>query len=110
MITDVTGVFDIFLLVRGVGNTRLLEGQYLDQRSDKNPVGYMALDDGKILTWENIDNDCRQRQVMLKWRVDMPAPWAQLRITNVTAEALGGVYSADAASGFFFGGTLVAAT
>ena len=110
MITDVTGVFDMYMLVRGVGNMRLLEGQYLDQRGDKLPMGYTALDDGKLLTWENIDNNCRQQQVMLQWRVDMPAPWAQLRITNVTAEALGGVYSADAASGFFFGGTLVAAT
>lgn len=109
MITDTTGVFDMFMLVRGVGNTRLLEGQYLDQRGVSVP-GYTALDDGKLMTWENIDNNCRQRQVQLEWRVDMPGPWAQLRITNVTAEALGGVYSADTASGFFFGGTLVAAS
>lgn len=96
--------FDAYLLTRGAGNRRWLYGQY----NDMNPVaaqsvipGYSATDGGRLLTWGVGDHTCVERVVEMQPRLVCEAPWAQVRIHDITCDPIGGPMSADPWSEYF---------
>jgi hypothetical protein len=95
--------FDAYLLTRGVGNRRWLYGQY----NDMNPIaakkgeGYVSLDGGRLLQWNVSDHTCEERLVEMQHRLVCEAPWAQVRIQNITCNVIGGPLSTDPWSEYF---------
>jgi hypothetical protein len=91
--------FDAYLLTRGVGGRRWLYGQY----NNMTPVAakitdgmYTAVDGGRILTWgEPRDMTCEERIAEMQPRLVLEAPWAQVRISDINCDALGGPITSD---------------
>jgi hypothetical protein len=96
--------FDAYLLTRGAGNRRWLYGQYNNMTpvAGKVPGGlYQATDGGRLLTWGVGDHTCVERVVEMQPRLILEAPWAQVRIHDVSCDNLGGPQSADPWSEYF---------
>ena len=94
--------FDAYLLTRGIGNRRWLYGQY----NNMNPVSarspeYRATDGGRLLEWDVEDHTCVERVVEMQPRLVLEAPWAQVRISDISCDALGGPLSGDPWSEYF---------
>lgn len=94
--------FDAYVLTRGVGNERLLRGQYnnmarvqRDAAGLATEVDYMATDGGRLLTWSNSDHTCIQQIVEMQPRLVMNGPWAQARIQDIHCTQPGPMYSPD---------------
>lgn len=98
----ITGTI-IFLTPR-VGNTKLLEIQMKDMNQiNRLETGeeYMVMDNGRFLSWNTVDHTCYRVNMEMQWRIDMPAPWAQMVITNVAADSIFGAISSDPLSPYF---------
>ena len=98
--------FDAYLLTRGIGNRRWLYGQYNDlSKAAAAPADsqgeFQSTDGGKLLTWGVGDHTCTERIVEMQPRLVLEAPWAQVRISNITCDALGGPLSTDPWSEYF---------
>lgn len=108
---SVTDTSDIYILTPTVGSTPLLRIQTKDMsQANKvvNGADFKVTDQNRILSWENWDNTCYQVSTELQWRVYMPAPWAQMRITNVACDTPLGQISGDPLSAAFIETNLVA--
>lgn len=97
-------LFDAYLLTRGVGGRRWLYGQF----NNMNPVAakmaggeYSAIDGGRILTWNVEDHTCEERVAEMQPRLICEAPWAQVRISDVSCTTLAGPISVDPWSEYF---------
>jgi hypothetical protein len=101
------GTFDVYLLSRGVGNWRWLYGQYNNMNlvaplaSSKTGLAYSALDGGRIMQWTKAQNLCLEQIVEMQPRIVLEAPWAQVRIQNVTCNIVGSPFSGDPNSYYF---------
>ena len=96
--------FDAYLLTRGVGSRRWLYGQFnnMNPVAAKMPGGeYSATDGGRILTWMDEDETCAKRVAEMQHRLVLEAPWAQVRISDISCNALGGPISTDPWSTYF---------
>lgn len=110
---DQSGYTDMYLLTPTVGNTPLLRIQVKDMSeatriTERGTDVFRVTDQNRVLSWENWDNTCYQVSSELQWRVYLPAPWAQMRITNVTCDTPLGEISPDPLSSVFIEGNLVA--
>lgn len=111
---SVTDTSDIYILTPTVGNTPLLRIHTKDmsqanQITASSPVPmFRVTDQNRVLSWENWDNTCYQVHTELQWRVYLPAPWAQMRITNVACDTPLGQISPDPLSAAFIESNLVA--
>jgi len=82
-------VSDLYVMVRQIGATPILWGQYIDMRqpaarfSEVAEQHYKATDDGKFLSYWKTDNECIQNTVVFRPNIYIKAPWAQARIQNV---------------------------
>ena len=99
-------LFDAYLLVRGVGNRRWLYGQYNDlSKAAAMPADsageFRATDGGRLLTWGVGDHTCSERIVEMQPRLVCEAPWAQVRIHDISCDPIGGPLSADPWSEYF---------
>jgi hypothetical protein len=95
---------DAYLLTGRIGSVRLMNGQYFDQGSAVTAYPeamYSVTDGGRLLTWLNRSQTCVQREVQMKPRLLMWAPWAQVRIENITCATPGGVLSPDPWSAYY---------
>ena len=101
------GTFDVYLLSHGVGNWRWLYGQYNNMNlvaplaSTKTGLAYSALDGGRILQWTKVQNRCMEQIAEMQPRIVCEAPWAQVRIENVTCKLVAGPFSGDPNSYYF---------
>jgi hypothetical protein len=99
-------LFDAYLLTRGVGNRRWLYGQYNDlSKAAAAPADsageFQSTDGGRLLTWGVGDHTCTERVVEMQPRLILEAPWAQVRISDISCTPIGGVLSADPWSEYF---------
>lgn len=93
----------IFLTTR-VGNTKLIDIQVKDMRQVANlETGeeFITMDNGRFLSWNTVDHTCYRVNMEMQWRIDMPAPWAQMVIENVRADSIFGPLSTDPLSPYF---------
>jgi hypothetical protein len=101
----------ILILTPNVGNTPLVRIQVKDMSAvaATPPAGseYMVSDNSRILSWKTLDHTCYRIHTELQWRVDMPGPWAQMKIIDVACDSIYGAKSGDPLSTFFFEGNLV---
>lgn len=94
---------DMYMLVRGVGSTVMIEGQFNNMtRTAANHRKFEASDGGRFLHWEEDDHTCLQHIVELQPRIISWAPWANVRIQNVTVTANNGHTSPDPLETSFF--------
>lgn len=96
---------DIYLLVRSLGGQPVLRGQLNDLTGvarREASRGYSTYDAGRILTWDNLDNMCRQLQAEMRPRLLNRAPWAQVRFQHVVCDNILGTTSVDPLSPFFY--------
>jgi hypothetical protein len=110
---SVTDTSDIYILTPTVGTTPLVRIQVKDMSealrvTDKSGTEFRVTDQNRVLSWENWDNTCYQVNSEMQWRVYMPAPWAQMRITNVACDTILGQISGDPLSPAFIEGNLIA--
>lgn len=103
---------DIYFLVRRLGTTTVLQGQYwpadLGADAVNNVAGYRlfnveAFQGGRALRWIKQDNTCVQPCLMFRPRIWYSAPWAQGKIENVCVSVQFNPQSADPASRYFLG-------
>lgn len=94
--------FDAYVLTRGVGNERLLRGQYNDmERGARDAVSagatntFVATDGGRFLTWAQNDHTCLEQIVEMQPRLVVNGPWAQARIQDIVCRQPGPVISSD---------------
>lgn len=91
---------DIYMLTGRIGGQRLINGQYLDMRNVPG-AGYPGaekfeyLDGGRLLTWMETDETCVSQRVEFRPRLLSWAPWAQIRIEDVSCATVGGPMSPD---------------
>lgn len=95
--------FDAYLLTRGVGSRRWLYGQYNNMNlvAAKMAGEFMSIDGGRILTWNVEDHTCEERVAEMQPRLVLEAPWAQVRIADISCDAIGGPLSTDPWSEYF---------
>ena len=102
----VSGFDDIYILTPSVGNTPLVRTQIKKMSraldiTDKSGTMFRVTDQDRILSWESWDHTCYTVSAEMQWRVYMNAPWAQMRIMNVSCDTpLGGI-SGDPLSDLF---------
>lgn len=105
---------DMYILTPTVGNTPLFRIQTKDMSNINTTTGqspipqFRVTDQNRILSWENWDNTCYQVHTEMQWRLYMPGPWAQMRITNVSCNGVFGEISPDPLSAAFIESNLVA--
>jgi hypothetical protein len=91
--------FDAYLLTRGVGNRRWLYGQYNNMNLVAAKMAgegeFMSIDGGRVLTWNVHDHTCEERVAEMQPRLVLEAPWAQVRIADVSCDVIGGPLSTD---------------
>lgn len=93
---------DMYMLTRRAGNTRLLNGQYLDmRRADLSDGGLLPMENGKFLGGIERTYACIQHWMEMQPRLYMPAPWAQVKFENVVAAMPGGHISPDPLSSYY---------
>lgn len=101
------GTFDAYLLTKGVGPWRWFYGQYNNMNpvaaltSSKTGLNYAALDGGRVLQWAKSQNTCLEEIVEMQTRLVCEAPWAQVRIQDISCSLVGGPISADPNSPYF---------
>lgn len=102
---DEDGLADIFILNRGPETMPFIKGQYSDNAPAvaEDPNKFSTTDNNMLLTWVEWAHTCFERSVQMQWRMLMPAPWAQIRITGVPRSSLSPTISLDPKSTFFFG-------
>lgn len=80
---------DAYILFRAVGNQRLWEGQFLSpngalsEMPELSSKGYFAAGERTIGLYET-DNMCKQMKLWQYPRIFCRAPWAQIRIQNIS--------------------------
>ena len=96
--------FDMYLLTGQVGAIKTLQGQYNDMAkvATKHPALYDATDGGRVLTWLDNDETCAKRVVEMQPRLLSWAPWANVRIQNVTSALVNGPVGPDPTESSFF--------
>lgn len=109
---SITGNSDIYILTPSVGNTPLIRTQVKDMGQvagvSQGEYQFRVTDNNRVLSWETSDHTCYQAHAEMQWRVYMPAPWAQMRITNVSCDTPLGAMSGDPLSDVFIEQNLVA--
>lgn len=105
---------DIYLLVRRIGNRRVMQGQYIPMDLGADAVaqyaGYNyfqteAMQGGRALRWFKYDNACVKPCLLIRPRVYLETPWAQGVIQNVCVNPQFNPMSPDPQSNYFFGTT-----
>lgn len=100
--------FDAYLLTRGVAGRRWLYGEYNNMTPVAAKVGdKISLDGGKLLQWNEEDHTCEKRLVEMQPRLVLEAPWAQVRIHDITCDVVGGPLTSDPWGGEYFPYTCV---
>lgn len=91
------GTADFYLLIKGSNGNDFLYGEYKDNRPtvQAKPNKYATTDNGMLLTWAYEDQTCERRVVQGRFRLHMPAPFAQVRIQNVPYEGILSPLSSD---------------
>lgn len=85
------GTADWYLLVKGNSGVPFMYGEYKDNAptiSGDRQGRYATTDGNMLLTWSTYDETCSYRVVQMQPRLQMPAPWAQVRIQNVPYEGV----------------------
>lgn len=102
---DEEGNADILIMNRGPSTMPFIKGQYSDNTAAvaEDPNKFSTTDNNMLLTWMEWAHTCFVRSVQMQWRMLMPAPWAQIRITGVPRNNLSPTLSSDPKSMFFFG-------
>lgn len=96
---------DMYLLTGGIGNVKLINGQYLDMNGapDSYPeAGYGTTDGARLLTWLERDHTCVKQLVEMRPRLLSWAPWANARFENVVCRGPGLPKSPDPCETSFF--------
>lgn len=104
---------DIYVLTPTVGNTPLLRIQVKDMNAVASHPAMAAnemrvTDNGRILTWTTVDHTCYRLHEEMQWRLFSPAPWAHMRIIDVSCVSIFGHISSDPLSPFYPESNLVA--
>ena len=88
--------FDAYLLTGNVGSVKLINGEYNDMAPVASNHGdRFATDSGLILTWDEFVKTCVKQYVEMQPRLNMWAPWAQVRFENIQCNVPGGIMSVD---------------
>ena len=99
---------DIYMLVGGVGSRQTLYGEYNNMNrvvADYPDADFAASDGGKMLHILNdTDWTCVLEGSEFQGRVVAYAPWTLVKISNVSAETVGGTLDNDPLSSSFFPG------
>jgi hypothetical protein len=101
---DAQGDSDVYILTGQIGNVRLINGQYndLSQAPATYPeAAYSYTDGGRLLTWTEREKTCVYRETEMQPRLLMWAPWAEVRIEDVTCTMLGQPISPDPWSPYY---------
>lgn len=103
-----TGFSDIYILTPTVGNTPLLRIETKDMSavashpSMARTAQDMRVSDGsRFLSWTTVDHTCYQIHSEIQHRIWCLAPWAQLRITNISCDPIYGHISEDPLSDYY---------
>jgi hypothetical protein len=104
---------DIYILTPTVGNTPLLRTQVKEMSraldaTDQSGTKFMVTDRSRVLSWESWDHTCYTVSTEMQWRVYCSAPWAQMRIMNVSNNSPLGEISDDPLSAVFIENNLQA--
>jgi len=96
---------DIYFLTRGIGSTRIWEGEHLsatEAATQYEQHGYFDIDGGRILGTTVVENECSKMKAWLHPRLFCRAPWAQMRFIDVVCDTPGGPLSPDPSETSFF--------
>lgn len=94
--------FDAYFLTGQSGNVKLLHGQYNDMGgAPKIAPDRYSIDGGRFLTWDEYVHTCSQNFIEMQPRLLDWAPWAQARISDISATVPGGIISSDPTSEYF---------
>jgi hypothetical protein len=96
---------DIYLLIGGVGNVKVLNGQHLDMAGAPGAypgAEYRVSDGGRFLHWTITDHTCVQEYQEFAPRILCWAPWAQTRFMDVCCDSVLDPLSPDPCETSFF--------
>jgi hypothetical protein len=103
---SVTDRSDMYILTPTVGNTPLMRFHTKDMSkaltiTEKSGTQFNVTDQNRFLHWESWDHTCYTVSLEMQWRLYCPAPWAQMRITNIACDTPLGQISGDPLSAVY---------
>jgi len=96
---------DVYMLTGAVGPNRIWEGEHLSANqaaADFGGMGYFQTDGGRVLGKRDVNNECYQTKIWMHPRLFCRAPWAQVRIQDVSCAGVVGPMSPDPCDTSFY--------
>jgi len=96
---------DVYMLTGSVASNRIWEGEHLSASqaaADFGGMGYFQTDGGRVLGKRDVNNECYETKIWMHPRLFCKAPWAQVRIQDVSCAGVVGPMSPDPCDTSFY--------